>query len=127
MLLRSPAPAAVLLDLLRPWHDLIAFGKVTLEGPVSHYLGGLSGVLSRHQQSEAYFAEAAATSERLGARFFSARTDLAAATMLASRSQTSTDLQEAQRLATRAMAMAVLGGYLTVERRARVLLTQLDL
>ena len=127
VVLRSPVPAAALLDLLRPWHALIAFGKVTLEGPVSHYLGGLAGVLSRHRESEAYFAEAAAASERLGARFFSARTDLAAATMLASRpTATSTDRQEAQRLATRALTRALPAGYLTVERRSRVLLTQLD-
>ncbi|MDQ3575124.1 MAG: hypothetical protein M3404_09440 [Actinomycetota bacterium] len=128
VVLRSPVPAAALLDLLKPWHDLVAFGKVTLEGPVSHYLGGLAGILSRPEESEAYFAEAAAASECLGARFFSARTDLEAANMLASRpTTTSTDRQEAQRLATCALATASSAGYLALERRARMLLKQLDL
>lgn len=47
----------------------------SVEGPVSHYLGGLATVLGRYDEADAYFAQAAAFSDRVGAKFFAAGTD----------------------------------------------------
>ena len=78
--------AAALLTHLEPYADLLSCDDVTAEGPVAHFLGGLSHVLGRHDDADAHFAKAAAFSARVDAKFFGARTDLAwARTLLAPR------------------------------------------
>jgi hypothetical protein len=94
-------------------------------GPVSHYLGGLAAVLGRYDEADAYFAQSAAFSDRVSAKFFAARTDLSWGRMLAER-RTPGDTQNARYLLTRAHTAAVAYGYGNVERRAAAALQLLD-
>ena len=64
---RDPKYAAPLFDRLAPWADQWSTAGVhRARGPVSHFLGGLAAVLGRYAEADAYFAQAAATSERTG-------------------------------------------------------------
>ena len=83
---RDPKYAGPLFDRLAPWADQLVYDLgPTVQGPVSHYLGGLATVLGRYDEADAYFAQSAASSERLDAKFFAARTDLLWGRMLAER------------------------------------------
>jgi hypothetical protein len=73
----DPKYAGPIFDRLVPWAEQsVAAGSVTASGLVSHSLGGLATVLSRYDEAEAYFAQSAATSARMDAKFFVAMTDL---------------------------------------------------
>jgi hypothetical protein len=95
----------------------LSFSSAAAEGPVSHYLGGLATVLGRYDEAEAYFAQSAAMGDRIGAKFFAARTDLSWGKMLIER-QAPGDAVMAQDLLTKAQAAATANGYGNVERRA---------
>jgi hypothetical protein len=92
---------------------------------VSHYLGGLATVLGRYDQADAYFAKASEFSDRIGAKFFAARTDLLWGRMLAERSRPG-DRERAQVLLSQARAAAATYGYRNVERRAATALEHLE-
>ena len=76
---------------------VVLHGAATAEGPVSHFLGGLAAVLGRYDEADAYFSQAAAFNERMGAKFFAARTDLSWARLLAERN-TPADIDKARAL-----------------------------
>jgi hypothetical protein len=84
---------------------------------VSHYLGGLAGVLGRYDEADAYFSQASAVSERLGAKFFTARTDLWWGIVLARRNRPG-DPDAARARLTKAQGAARTLGYADVDRRA---------
>ena len=63
----DPTYATPLFERLAPWHAQLPATGATALPPVSHYLGGLAGVLGRYDEADAYFSQAAAVSERLGA------------------------------------------------------------
>ncbi len=84
---------------------------------MAHFLGGLSHVLGRYDEADAYFARAAALCERVGAKFFAARTDLAWARTLLARDATG-DHARAHELLACAMSSAETNGYEVVARRA---------
>jgi hypothetical protein len=96
---------------------LSTLGGISAEGPVSHFLGGLATVLGRYDQADAYFAQAAAASARMGAKFFAARTDLSWGTLLAAR-QAPGDVERARQLLVSAHEAATANGYANVMRRA---------
>ena len=122
---RDPEFAEPLFVRLVPWaKQLPATGASALD-PVSHYLGGLATVLGRYDEAEAYFAQASAMCEDMGAKFFTARTDLRWGRMLAERGAPG-DIEEAQRLLTKAHSAAVDNGYGNVGRRAAAALQLLD-
>ena len=122
---REPQYAGPLFDRLVPWADqLSTTGGATAEGPVSHYLGGLAAVLGHFDEADNYFAQAAAMNDRMGAKFFAARTDLLWGKMLVER-QAPGDTGKARKLLTRAHTAAAAHGYGTVERRAAVALRAL--
>lgn len=122
----EPKYDALLFDRLAPWAaQLSAAGGGTDEGPVSHYLGGLATFLGRYDEADAFFAQSAAMSDRMGAKFFAARTDLLWGRMLAER-RASGDIEEARDLLTKARANAATHGYGNVERRAAAALQRLD-
>ena len=73
---RDPEYVAPLFDRLKPWAGQLPATGASALGPVSHYLGGLAAVLGRYDDAEAYFIEAAEFSDRVGAKFFLARTRL---------------------------------------------------
>ena len=114
----DPKYAGPLFDRLAPWAEQsVASGSVTASGLVGHSLGGLATVLRRYDEADAYFAQAAAMSHRMGARFFAAQTGLLWGRMLAER-RAPGDTEKARDLLTKAHAAAVAHGYGTVERRA---------
>jgi class 3 adenylate cyclase/tetratricopeptide (TPR) repeat protein len=123
---REPHYAGPLLDQLSPWADqLSTLGGVSAAGPVSHFLGGLATVLGRFDEADEYFAQSAASSVRMDATFFAARTDLSWGRMLAER-QAPGDAEKASDLLVRAHTAATAQGYGTVARRAAAALQLLD-
>jgi class 3 adenylate cyclase/tetratricopeptide (TPR) repeat protein len=121
---RDARYAGPLFDQLAPWADQWSSTSINSQGPISHYLGGLATVLGRHGEANTYFALAAASSARAGAKFFAARTDLSWGRMLAERNGPG-DAEEARRLLTQAHTAAVAHGYATVQRRAAAALQAL--
>ena len=117
--------AEPLFDRLSRYADLACSAGPTADGPVSYFLGGLATVLERYDEADVYFARSAAMCDRMGARFFAARTDLSWGMMLAER-RAPGDANKARDLLTRTHSAAVANGYGTVERRAGDALQGLD-
>jgi hypothetical protein len=92
---------------------------------VSHYLGGLATVLGRYDEADAYFAKSAAVNERIGAKFFAARTDLKWGELLVER-QAPGDTEKARQLLAMAHRSAATHGYGTVERRSAAAIQDLN-
>jgi class 3 adenylate cyclase/tetratricopeptide (TPR) repeat protein len=114
---RDPKYAGPLFDRLAPLADQLSCTAATAGDPVSYYLGGLATVLGRDDEAVAYFAQAAAMSKRIGAKFFAARTDLSWGRVLAER-RAPGDTEKARELLTKAHSAATANGYGSVERRA---------
>jgi tetratricopeptide (TPR) repeat protein len=122
---RAPEYAAPLLERMAPWADQLCTScGGSAEGPMSQFLGGLASVLGRYDNADAYFAQAAAFNDRVGAKFFGARTYLWWGRMLADRGE-SGDIEKARDLLERAHAVAVAQGYAKVEQRASEVLSRL--
>jgi class 3 adenylate cyclase len=118
----DPSYAGPIFDLLAPWSDQWSTtGSTTGEGPVSRFLGGLATVLDRYDEATSYFAQSAAGSEQMGAKFLAAETDLAWGTMLVKRGAPG-DAQRARDLLHKARSVAVANGYGSVQRRAETTL-----
>ncbi len=113
----DPTYAAPLFERLAPWHAQLPATGASALPPVSHYLGGLAGVLGRYDEADAYFSQSAAVSGRLGARFFAARTDLWWGNVLARRNRPG-DADAATARLTKAQRAARAHGYANVDRRA---------
>ena len=116
--------AEPLLDRLAPWSGQLVGTPISNSGPVSTYLGGLASVLGRYDEADAYFVQSATLSDRIGAKFFAARTDLWWGNMLA-KSQGPGAREQARERLTRAHALATANGYGSVERRAEAALRAL--
>lgn len=85
---RDPSRARMLLDVLTPFaRRAAALTCVAYFGPVTHYLGLLSTVLSRWDDAEQHFEAALEMSERMRARPWWARTQYEYAAMLQARSR----------------------------------------
>jgi len=115
--LRHQAAAEALQELLEPSHWQVGANPLVVSGTSAHYLGGLAGVLGRPDEADRLFAEATAINERMGMRFFGARTALEWGKLLASRGRPG-DLDRAQRLLDGADTIAVANGYAVVATRA---------
>jgi hypothetical protein len=89
----------------------------TIDGPISHHLGGLVAVLGRNDAADAYFVQASAACSRAGAKFWAARTNLLLGTMLARR-EAPRDAERARELLTSAQNAVAIHGYSNIERRA---------
>ncbi len=113
----DPTYARPLFERLAPWHAQLPATGASALPPVSHYLGGLASVLGRYDEAEAYFSQSAVVSERMGAKFFAARTDLWWGTLLARRNRTG-DADAAMARLTKAQRAARTHGYGNVDRRA---------
>ena len=122
---RDPKYAAPLFDRLVPWADQLPCDGVAVGAPVSHHLGGLATVLGHYDEADAYFRRAAAMNDRMGAKFFAARTSLLWGRMLVER-QAPGDIRKARELLTRAHTTAAANGYGVVERRAAAALERLS-
>lgn len=84
---------------------------------MTHYLGGLATVLGRYDEAEAYFAHSADWCERLGAKFFAARTHLLWGRLLADRLAPG-DADSARRHLNTSLSVVATNGYANVERHA---------
>jgi ATP/maltotriose-dependent transcriptional regulator MalT len=113
----DPKAAMPVLDLLSPWVHLSSASGITNEGPVSHFLGGLSTVLGRYDDAEGYFVQSAKFNNRIQASFFTALTNLSWGKMLQARGLRG-DVERAQDLLAHALASAASNGYRRVERQA---------
>jgi class 3 adenylate cyclase len=121
---RDPVYAGPLLAQLEPWAAQLPATGASALGPVSHYLGGLATVLGHFSEADACFARAAAMSQRMGAKFFAARTDLLWARMLMQRGAPGDAALARTRLIS-ARNVASANSYGVVERRAVAALAEL--
>jgi ABC-type transporter Mla subunit MlaD len=121
---RDRTHSGALLDQLAPFADQWASTGANVEGPVSHFLGALAGVLGRDRESDDYFARAAAASTRVSAKFFTARTNLVWGETLARRDGPG-DAERARERLRSAQRLAAAQGYGAVERRAADVLAAL--
>ncbi len=122
---RDQQCARPLFDRLAPWADQWAGTGAAPGAVVSYYLGGLGAVLGLYDEADSYFAQAAAVSERMGAKFYAARTNLSWGTMLTERGDPG-DTEKARDLLTNAHSVAMTNGYGYIERRAVAALQRLD-
>jgi tetratricopeptide (TPR) repeat protein len=113
----DPTYAQPLFERLAPWHAQLPATGASALAPVSHYLGGLASVLGRHDEADAYFSQSAALSDRLGAKFFAARTDLWWGNLLAKRNRPG-DAESAVTRLRKAQRVARVHGYANVAQRA---------
>ena len=123
--LREPEFAGPMLEHLSPFAEQWLYTDVATSGPLSRTLGDLATVLGRYEEAESYFSHSTMVSERTGAKYFAARSELSWGRMLLERRATG-DLATARDLLTRAHAAGVLHGYGTVPRRAASALADLD-
>jgi tetratricopeptide (TPR) repeat protein len=121
---QDPRYAQPIFDLLAPWAGQLSFIDLSTDGPVCLYLGGLSTVLGRYQEAEAYFAQSAEFCERVGAASFAAQTDLWWGRMLAERNAPG-DIERASQLLSRARGSALAHHYGVIEHEAAVALGHL--
>ncbi len=122
---RDPSFAGPILEQLAPFADQWLYTDVATSGPVSRSLGGLATILGRYEEADAYFAQSSASSDRAGAKFFAAQTDLLWGAMLADR-HADGDGKKARELLTKAHKVAAANGYGNIERRALAALESLD-
>jgi tetratricopeptide (TPR) repeat protein len=122
---RDPQFVGPILEQLSPYSAQWHYSDIATAGPVSRSVGDLLTVLGRYGEAETQFAQAADSSQRAGARYFAARTDLSWGRMLAER-HAPDDGEQARSLLTRARQAALSDGYGNVERRATQALQMLD-
>ena len=123
---RDPRYAGPLFDRLAPWADqLSTSGGLTADGPVSHYLGGLATVLGRYDEADAYFTQAAAFNDRIGASSSPPAPTSRGERCSPSATPRATP-RKARDLLTKAHTAAAAHGYANVERRAAEALQHLD-
>jgi hypothetical protein len=118
--LRHERSAAVLHALVAPLAGQVGFDGVATVGSLHHHLGGLAGLLGHHDQAVEHLERSSATHERMGARFFEARSRHELAVALGGRAGPG-DHAAAITSARHAVALAEAHGYPAVERRAREL------
>ena len=114
---RDSQIAASLFDRLAPFADQVPTNIASVRDPISYFLGGLTTILGRYDQADAYFTHAAGFNEHAGAKFFAASTNLAWGKMLAER-DASGDIERARHLLTAAHTAAVTYRYAGIERPA---------
>ncbi len=125
IVVRDPDYAVGLFERLEPWADQWAtMGSSASNSPMTYYLGALATVLGRYDEANGYLARSATLSQRVGAKFVAARTDLLWGEMHAARNAPG-DADQARDLLTQARAAAAANGYATVERRAAAALQQI--
>jgi hypothetical protein len=121
----DPRYAGPLIDRLAPWAGQLVTTGITTAGPVSAHVGGLATILGRYDEADAYFAQSSAMCDRMGAKFFAARTHLWWGKMLAERMAPG-DKEKSCDLLTVAHTAAAANGYANVERRAAAALELME-
>ena len=116
--------AESLRELLAPFHRQVPHQGLLCHEPVAMFLGGLTSVLGRFEESEGYFEEAVELNGAGGMRFAKAHTDLLWGRMLLRRDEPD-DLERARALLEAAQAAATSNGYSVLAERAAVELAKL--
>jgi tetratricopeptide (TPR) repeat protein len=116
--------AALLLELLAPFHRQVPHQGLMCHEPVAMFLGGFCSVLDRFDDSNAYFEEAHELSCRGDMRYAQAHTELQWGRMLSRRDRRG-DRERARELLERARVLSVANGYSLIESRAADLLATL--
>ncbi|MEY2398201.1 MAG: hypothetical protein QOJ00_1375 [Actinomycetota bacterium] len=106
-----------LIEQLRDFDTQFSDNGLTVQGPVAYHLGGLSAVLGRYNEADAYFALSTEMCESAGAAFHLACTKLAHGRMLLHRASVG-DLDRGRRLVDEAAVLASERGYAEIVRRA---------
>jgi predicted ATPase/class 3 adenylate cyclase len=115
--------AAVLYELLGPWHShVVVLGNGG--GGVSHYLGLLATVLGRSEAAEAHFAEALALHDRLAVPFWTVQTRISFSRVLLTL-RAGAERHRAAELARQALETASAHGFKGLENQAADLVTDL--
>jgi len=114
---RDAEIAAAMFDRLRPFADQVPTNAIVAFDHISLVLGELSRVLGRYDDAEGYYARAAEFSERAGAKFLGAKTNLGWAAMLIERAAPG-DSERARDLLGAAHTVAAANGYGGLQRRA---------
>jgi DNA-binding SARP family transcriptional activator len=122
---RDPKFVGPILEQLAPYSDQWLYTDIATAGPVSRSVGDLLTVLGRYGEAETQFSHAADSSQRAGARYFAARTDLSWGRMLAERHAPG-DSERARSFLTSALQAGTSHGFGNVERRAADALQILD-
>ena len=122
---RDPNYAEPMIERLSPWSGQLAYDAATATGPVDQFLGGLATVMGRYDEAHTFFTQCSAFCDRVGAKFYTARTELLWGRILAQR-QAPGDIEKARDLLIKARTAALAYGYGTVERRAAAALLDLD-
>ncbi len=117
-------PAAVVFDLMAPWSDQVMFSGSAVTGSVARPVAVLAALLERWVEADAFFEEAAACHQRMGAAVFLARTQVDWARMLLDRDE-SANSRKARGLLIEALETSREVGLGPVERRAGALLSRL--
>ena len=58
--------AALLMPIVEPYADVVAFNGATSQGPVAAYAGKLASLLDRHEAAEEHLMQALATATSFG-------------------------------------------------------------
>ena len=112
--------APSLAKLLEPCRGQVATTGASVLGPVAHSLGGLERLLGDLDAAATLLEESRLVSQRLGAPFFLARSNVELARVLRDRDQPR-DGERASQLLDQALQLAEAHGCALVERRARAL------
>jgi hypothetical protein len=107
--------------MLAPYGDQFAVVAGAFGGALAHHLGMVAGTMSRFDEAETYFANAASTHDRIKAPAWLARTRLEWSRTLLADGQPE-GVGRARGLLGQAVATARELGLVTVERRAVALL-----
>ena len=118
------AAARQLVALLEPYRDQVPYQGLTPNPPVATFLGGLSLVLGRRSEADAYLKSGATISTAGGMHFAAAYAGLLQGRLLlAGRSQD--DAERARDMFKQVQSSAATRGYALLERRASVELSKL--
>ncbi|HWE55206.1 MAG TPA: AAA family ATPase [Acidimicrobiales bacterium] len=109
--------AEPLYDMVRPWAGQIGLDGNTCTGPLLHYIASLGALLGDVAESDRRFAESEEQCQRIGARFFEARTLVEWSAMLLKRGGPD-DMVLAEKHLARALSISEECGYAAVARRA---------
>ena len=121
---RDTEIATAMFDRLSPFADQLPTNAIQAFDHTSLVLGDLATVLGRYDEAEDYFTRAAEFSERAGAKFLAAKTDLGWAGMLIERDAPG-DAERARDLLGEAHTVAAANGYARLQRQAADALRQL--
>jgi class 3 adenylate cyclase len=116
----SAEAAAVLLDLIEPWGDVLVWNGASGYGAVASYLGMLAATMGSHERADEHFAAASRLHRKEGVKGWEAqnlcywaRSQLAAG-----------DVHKARETALRSIGVAREAGHESSARRAEALISQ---